>query len=232
MCKILIVEDESSIRSFLKVSLKTNNFEVIEAEDGLLGLELARKEKPDVALLDVMMPNMDGIDLCKILRSEFPSMGIIMLTARGQDMDKIVGLQGGADDYVVKPFNPTELILRLKALIRRSKSDNRDADSSVIERYPFKVDTYSQKVYKHDKILELTPKEYLLIKMLMENPGRAFSREQLLNLVWGWDFFGESKIVDVNIRRLRTKIEDSASTPEFIETVWGTGYRWTERGLE
>ncbi|SHH49612.1 DNA-binding response regulator, OmpR family, contains REC and winged-helix (wHTH) domain [Clostridium collagenovorans DSM 3089] len=229
MCKILIVEDESSIRSFLKVSLKSNKFDVIEAEDGLKGLELARIEKPQIAVLDVMMPNMDGFQLCKKLREEFPDIGIIMLTARGQDIDKISGLESGADDYVVKPFNPAELILRVKAILRRMESNAKEVDANIIESYPFKIDNYSQKAYKNDEILDLTPKEYLLIKLLMENPGKAFSREELLNLVWGWNFFGESKIVDVNIRRLRTKIEETASRPEFIETVWGTGYRWNER---
>lgn len=229
MCKILIVEDESSIRSFLKVSLKSNKFDVIEAEDGLKGLELARIEKPQIAVLDVMMPNMDGFELCKKLREEFSDIGIIMLTARGQDIDKISGLESGADDYVVKPFNPAELILRVKAILRRMESNNKEVDANIIESYPFKIDNYSQKVYKDDEVLDLTPKEYLLIKLLMENPGKAFSREELLNLVWGWNFFGESKIVDVNIRRLRTKIEETASKPEFIETVWGTGYRWNER---
>jgi two-component system alkaline phosphatase synthesis response regulator PhoP len=224
--KILIVEDEEGIRGFLRINFQRNNYKVLEASSGEEGINIARVEKPKVAILDVMLPGIDGFMVCETLRKEFPSMGIIMLTAKGQDLDKIMGLECGADDYVVKPFNPTELILRTKALIRRSSENNEVTENRMIESYPFKIDTYSQKIYKGEIELELTPKEYMLMKIFIENPEKAFSRDELLNLVWGYNFIGDPKIVDVNIRRLRTKIEETASQPIFIQTVWGTGYRW------
>jgi DNA-binding response OmpR family regulator len=150
-----------------------------------------------------------------------------MLTAKGQDMDRIMGLEYGADDYMTKPFNPTELILRAKALLRRIEQKEGKNRSFIVDSQPFKIDTYSQKAYKNDNELDITPKEFLLLKLFIENPGKAFSRDELLNLVWGYNFIGDPKIVDVNIRRLRTKVEESSSNPKFIETVWGTGYRWS-----
>lgn len=222
--KILIVEDESSIRSLLKVSFKNSGYIMIEATSGEEGIEKAKLDSPHVAILDVMLPGIDGFAVCETLRKEFPQMGIIMLTARGQDLDKISGLKLGADDYVIKPFNPIELVLRVQALIRRI--DDRKPKECVIESYPFKIDTTAHIVYKEDKVIEMTPKEYLLMKIFVENQGKAFTRDELLDLVWGWDFIGDTKIVDVNIRRLRRKIEDDASKPVFIETVWGVGYRW------
>jgi DNA-binding response OmpR family regulator len=224
--KILIVEDEEGIRGFLRINFLRNNFKVLEANCGEEGIQIARIEKPKVAILDVMLPGMDGFKTCEVLRKEFPSIGIIMLTAKTQDMDKIMGLECGADDYVVKPFNPTELILRTKALLRRLSENNETEEKRFIESNPFRIDTYSQKIYKDDFELEITPKEYILMKIFIENPEKAFSRDELLNLVWGYDFIGDPKIVDVNIRRLRTKIEEKASQPIFIQTVWGTGYRW------
>ncbi|BAB81946.1 two-component response regulator [Clostridium perfringens str. 13] len=153
-------------------------------------------------------------------------MGIIMLTAKGEDMDKIMGLQFGADDYVLKPFNPLEITLRVKALIRRLEGINEENNSDCIEVDNFKLDLYSQSLYKENVEIDVTPKEFLLMKIFMQNPGKAFTRDELLNLVWGIDFFGDPKIVDVNIRRLRSKIEENSSKPKYIETVWGTGYRW------
>jgi len=224
MYKILIVEDEDNIRGFLNINFKRNDFEVIEAATGEEGVQKALLEKPDVAILDLMLPGMDGYKVCEILRKEFPKMGIIMLTAKGQDMDKIMGLEYGADDYVVKPFNPIELTLRVKSLLRRI--DVKEKESDKIKSGAFLIDTYAQKVYKNNVEIDLTPKEYMMLKIFMENPGKAFSRDELLNLVWDYNFFGDSKIVDVNIRRLRSKIEDNPSVPDYIETVWGTGYRW------
>ncbi|QXM06179.1 response regulator transcription factor [Crassaminicella indica] len=223
--KILIVEDESSIRSLLRVSFKNSDYIVIEASSGEEGIEKARREKPSVAILDVMLPGIDGFMVCEALRKEYPHMGMIMLTARSQDTDKILGLKLGADDYVIKPFNPTELVLRVQALLRRM-DDGKNKDDAIIENGFFKIDTKAHIVYKKDVVIDMTPKEYLLMKMFMENPGKAFTRDELLDLVWGWDFVGDTKIVDVNIRRLRRKIEDDASNPNFIETVWGVGYRW------
>ena len=205
--KILLVEDEESIRGFLRINFQRENFQVI-------------------AILDVMLPGMNGFEVCQKLRESFPRMGIIMLTAKGEDMDKIMGLQFGADDYVLKPFNPLEITLRVKALIRRLEGINEENNSDCIEVDNFKLDLYSQSLYKENVEIDVTPKEFLLMKIFMQNPGKAFTRDELLNLVWGIDFFGDPKIVDVNIRRLRSKIEENSSKPKYIETVWGTGYRW------
>ena len=225
MAKILLVEDEVSIRGFLKINLARNDFEIIEASNGEDGISKAMIEKPDVAILDVMLPGIDGFQVCNKLRSEFPKMGIIMLTAKGQDMDKIMGLEYGADDYIVKPFNPLEVVLRIKALLRRLENNTENKLNELVNG-PFVINLYSQKITKNNVEIELTPKEYLIMKTFIENPNKAFSRDELLNKVWGYNYFGDPKIIDVNIRRLRSKIEENASTPQFIETVWGIGYRW------
>ncbi|WP_283701006.1 response regulator transcription factor [Clostridium perfringens] len=224
--KILLVEDEESIRGFLRINFQRENFQVIECESGEEGVRKALIEKPDIAILDVMLPGMNGFEVCQKLRESFPRMGIIMLTAKGEDMDKIMGLQFGADDYVLKPFNPLEITLRVKALIRRLEGINEENNSDCIEVDNFKLDLYSQSLYKENVEIDVTPKEFLLMKIFMQNPGKAFTRDELLNLVWGIDFFGDPKIVDVNIRILRSKIEENSSKPKYIETVWGTGYRW------
>ena len=225
MEKILLVEDEISIRGFLKINFERSNFQVIEAGTGEEGIRKALLEKPDVAILDVMLPGIDGYQVCNELRKKFNKIGIIMLTAKGQDMDKIMGLEYGADDYIVKPFNPIEVTLRVKALLRRIQGDKEEKNENTIEIHPFKLDLYSKTLYKNEAEIDLTPKEFMLMKIFLENPGKALSRDELLNLVWGIDFFGDSKIVDVNIRRLRAKIEDKSSEPMYIGTVWGTGYR-------
>lgn len=222
MNKILLVEDEDSIRSFLKINLERNNLKVIEATNGEDALKLASIENPKIAILDVMLPGIDGFEVCNKLRGEFSNMGIIMLTAKGQDIDKIMGLEYGADDYIVKPFNPLEVVLRVKALLRRI--GDKDRDKLKLGR--FMIDMYSQKVLKDNIEIEVTPKEYLLIKIFMQNPNKAFTRDELLDFVWGENYFGDAKIIDVNIRRLRAKIEENASEPRYIETVWGIGYRW------
>ena len=225
--KILICEDEGSIRAFLKINFERNGFSVVEAESGEEALRLTELEKPHVVVLDVMLPGIDGYEVCRRLRESHPNIGIIMLTAKGQDTDKIVGLERGADDYVVKPFNPTEFILRTKALIRRLEEAKGIKDEGqLLESKGFVMDKYSQTLKKGQDYIELTPKEFAIMKIFLENEGKAFSRDELLNLVWGYDFIGDPKIVDVNMRRLRAKIEDSPSEPQFIETVWGTGYRW------
>lgn len=225
--KILICEDESSIRAFLKINFERNGFTVIEAGSGEEALRLTELEKPHVAVLDVMLPGMDGFEVCRRLRETHPNIGIIMLTAKGQDLDKISGLEHGADDYVVKPFNPTEFILRTKALIRRLEDAKGIAEEGkLLVSRAFTMDKYSQTLKKGEEYIELTPKEFAIMKIFLENEGKAFSRDELLNLVWGFDFIGDPKIVDVNMRRLRSKIEDNPSEPQFIETVWGTGYRW------
>ncbi|WP_251861178.1 response regulator transcription factor [Clostridium sp. Marseille-Q2269] len=225
MDKILIVEDEASIRGFVKVNLKMNNFDVIEASTGEEGIKKVREYKPQVVILDIMLPGIDGLKVCKMIRQEFPNMGIIMLTAKSQDTDKVLGLEYGADDYIIKPFNPLELTLRIKAILRRVNAVKGD-DTNIITGGPFTIDLYSKKIYKEKQEIDVTPTEYSLMKIFIENPGKAFNRDELLDLVWGYDFMGDSKIVDVNIRRLRSKIEENPSDPKFIKTVWGTGYRW------
>ncbi|WP_027627095.1 response regulator transcription factor [Ruminiclostridium cellobioparum] len=224
--KVLIVEDEESIRGFLKINFRKNDFVVIEAGSGEEGIDKARQERPSVVLLDVMLPGMDGFQVCEVLRKEFPDMGIIMLTARGQDIDRIKGLEFGADDYVLKPFNTTELILRAKSLLRRLGGNKANDRAETVNSGAFRIDVYSQRVFKDGTEIMLTPKEYLLLKLFLENQNKAFTRDELLDKIWGYDFIGDTKIVDVNIRRLRSKIEDKNSAAMYIETVWGTGYRW------
>ena len=227
MKKILIVEDEESIRGFLKINLKRNGFEVLETNNGEEGLEILEREEPAMVILDVMLPGIDGFEVCKRIREKQEDIGIIMLTAKGQEMDKIIGLEYGADDYMVKPFNPMELLLRIKAILRRIGKDD---EKKVLKEGIFTVDIYGKKIFKGDEEIDLTPKEYALIKIFIENPNRAFSRDELLDLAWGKNYFADSKIIDVNIRRLRSKIEDSSSKQGYIETIWGFGYRW--RGEE
>ena len=225
MKKILIIEDEESIRGFLKINLKRNGYEVIEADNGELGVKLALKEKPAIIILDVMLPGIDGFKVCKIIRNEDEKVGIIMLTAKSQDLDKIMGLEYGADDYIIKPFNPMELLLRIKALLRRI-SDYEEKKGLIQGK--FKLDIYAKRIFKNNKEIDLTPKEYSIIKLFIENPNKAFSRDELMDLVWGEDYIGDPKIVDVNIRRLRSKIECSSLNEKFIETIWGFGYRWRD----
>ena len=225
MKKILIIEDEESIRGFLKINLKRNGYEVIEADNGELGVKLALKEKPAIIILDVMLPGIGGFKVCKIIRNEDEKVGIIMLTAKSQDLDKIMGLEYGADDYIIKPFNPMELLLRIKALLRRI-SDYEEKKGIIQGK--FKLDIYAKRIFKNNKEIDLTPKEYSIIKLFIENPNKAFSRDELMDLVWGEDYIGDPKIVDVNIRRLRSKIECSSLNEKFIETIWGFGYRWRD----
>src|SRR5699024_1797737 len=225
---ILVVEDEESIRKFTKINLERSGYKVLEAATGEECIETARIEKIDVVVLDIMLPGIDGYKVCKILREEFPEIGIIMLTAKSQDIDKIMGLEYGTDDYMIKPFNPLELVLRVRSLIRRMNTNKskEEAEENIINYDPFKIDLYSRKFYKNNKEVDLTPTEYSVIKLFIESPGRAFGRDEILNLVWGYDFIGDTKIVDVNIRRIRAKIEDNSSDPQFIEIEWGIGYRW------
>lgn len=225
--KILLVEDEDAIRKFVKINLEREGYQVFEAGSGEDGIDLAKKEHPEIVVLDIMLPGIDGFEVCRILRQEFPDLGIIMLTAKAEDLDKIMGLQFGSDDYMTKPFNPTELSLRIKSLERRLDAKNTKVpQASVINHPPFELDTYARKFYYQSKEVELTPTEYIIMKLFMENPGKALKREEILTRVWGNEYLGDSKIVDVNIRRLRSKIEQNSAKPRFIETVWGMGYRW------
>lgn len=223
--KVLVVEDEASIRKFIVINLERSGFVIYEADTGEKGLELAANCKPDVLVLDVMLPGVDGFEVCKRVRRDMPDIAIIMLTARTQDADKITGLELGADDYMVKPFNPLELIARINTILRRTSSGRAQVSSSI----PFRnllMDIDSQRFFKNGTEIELTPTEFAVLKLFMSNPGRALSRNELLNTVWGRNYFGDLKTLDVYIRRIREKIEDNPSQPQFIETVWGYGYRW------
>ena len=229
MKKVLVLEDESSIRSFVVINLRRSGYEPIEAETGEKAFEQLKKH-PDirVALLDVMLPDadIDGFDVCRALRASDPKIGIIMLTAKGQEMDKVTGLMTGADDYVTKPFAIAELMARVDALYRRMGIDGSDGDPAEIYHGPFRLNTRNRTLEKGGERIKLTQIEYSIIKMFMDNPGKALSREDILNSVWGKDYFGELKIVDVNIRRLRLKIENDPTIPAYITTVWGYGYKW------
>lgn len=222
--KILVVEDEESIRRFIVINLKRNGFEVMEASCGEEALKKAMDNEPDLVVLDVMLPDIDGFEVCRAMRQKFPDMAIIMLTARGQAMDKVLGLELGADDYVVKPFNPLELTARIRAVLRRIQK-NGSGNKKIISR-SFVLDPEGHKFFKKDNELQLTPREFYMMMLFMKNPGRAFSRDEILNAVWGEDYVGDPKTVDVHVRRLREKIEDDPAKPEYIETVWGMGYRW------
>jgi Response regulators consisting of a CheY-like receiver domain and a winged-helix DNA-binding domain len=227
MKKVLVLEDESSIRSFVIINLKRSGYEPIEAETGEQALELV-KQNPDVkvALLDVMLPDIDGFEVCRRIRASDPKMGIIMLTAKAQEMDKVTGLMTGADDYVTKPFSPAELTARIDALYRRMGGGEEIDTTGELHHGPFRLNTRNRTLEKNGERIKLTQIEYSIIKLFMDNPGRALSREDILNAVWGRDYFGELKIVDVNIRRLRIKIEDNSTIPTYITTVWGYGYKW------
>ena len=227
MKKVLVLEDESSIRSFIVINLIRAGYEVVEAETGQEALEKL-SENPDVrvTLLDIMLPGIDGFEVCRRVRAAYPHIGIIMLTARSQEMDKVTGLMTGADDYVTKPFSPAELTARVDALIRRLGIDDEERASTELVSGPFLLNTRNRTLEKDGQRLKLTQIEYLLMKLFMENPGKAMSREDILTAVWGNDFKGELKTVDVNIRRLRIKIESDPTEPEYITTVWGYGYKW------
>ena len=227
MRKVLVLEDETNIRSFVVINLKRAGYDTIEAGTGEEALALIQKN-PDVqvALLDIMLPGeIDGFEVCRRIRAGNPQVGIIMLTARTQEMDKVSGLMTGADDYVTKPFSPAELTARVDALFRRTGgAPVRDVDE--LSQPPFLLNTRNRTLEKNGKRVKLTQVEYSIVKLFMENPGKALSREEILDTVWGKDYFGELKIVDVNIRRLRIKIEDNAQKPTFVNTVWGYGYKW------
>ena len=225
MKKILVLEDEANIRSFVVINLNRAGYETIEAGTGEEALEQLRLN-PDVrvALLDIMLPDMDGFEVCRRIRAGNSKIGIIMLTARTQEMDKVTGFMTGADDYVTKPFSPAELTARIDALYRRIGGDM--MDDGEIQQPPFVLNTRKRTLEKNGQRIKLTQVEYAIMKMFMENPGKALSREEILEAVWGRDYYGEVKIVDVNIRRLRLKVEDDPTSPTYITTVWGYGYKW------
>ena len=224
--KVLILEDEENIRSFVVINLRRAGYEVVEAGTGQEALDRLM-ENPDtgVAILDVMLPDMDGFEVCRRIRANSKHIGVMMLTARTQEMDKVTGLMTGADDYVTKPFSPAELTARIDALFRRLGGEN-GIHSELLSQGPFVMNTRNHTLEKAGVKIRLTQVEYAIMKLFMQNPGRALSREDILGVVWGKDYDGELKIVDVNIRRLRIKVEDDTSNPTYITTVWGFGYKW------
>ena len=228
MGKILIVEDEANIRQLVRYNLEKEGFQIIEAVDGLQGVKLAKIEKPDLVLLDLMLPEMDGLEVCRNIKGNTgtSSMPIIMLTAKSEEIDKVIGLELGADDYMTKPFSPRELVARVKAVLRRSQKDTTLPGELSVGRLRFNFSRYE--VHMGNVKLELTPKEYELLKMLATNLGKVFTREQLLEKVWGYEYFGDTRTVDVHVRHLRAKMESDPQTAEAIETIRGFGYRLRE----
>ena len=235
MKRILVCEDEASIRDFVVINLKRSGYEVVEAGSGEEALQKFEDYKGDVdiALLDIMLPGMDGFAVCKELRQKSSSMGIIILTARTQEMEKVGGLMMGADDYVTKPFSPSELMARVDALYRRVMALRSREEVSYLEEIEsgdFVLNLRSRTLLKQGQPLELTQVEFQIMEYFFTNPGKALSRTNILTRVWGEEYFGEEKIVDVNIRRLRMKIEEDPSSPQYILTVWGMGYKWNVQG--
>ena len=225
MSKVLIVEDEANIRQLVKYNLEKESFQVIEAEDGLQGLRLAKAEKPDLVLLDLMLPQMDGLEVCRSLKGNqaTAALPIIMLTAKSEEIDKVIGLELGADDYMTKPFSPRELVARVKAVLRRSQKEAALPGELSVGRLRFNFSRYE--VHMGNAKLELTPKEYELLKMLATNLGKVFTREQLLEKVWGYEYFGDTRTVDVHVRHLRAKMSTDPETADALETIRGFGYR-------
>lgn len=221
--KVLVVDDEKLIVKGIRFSLEQDGMEVDCAYDGEEALEAAKKTEYDVILLDVMLPKLTGFEVCQQIR-EFSNMPIIMLTAKGDDMDKILGLEYGADDYITKPFNILEVKARIKAIIRRSSKKTAESQIKVVTFGELKIDCESRRVYVAGKEVNLTAKEFDLLELLIFNPNKVYSRENLLNIVWGYDYPGDVRTVDVHIRRLREKIEDNPSEPKYIHTKWGVGY--------
>ena len=226
MKKVLILEDEVNIRSFVVINLQRAGYTVVEAGTGQEALDrLQEQQDIQVAILDIMLPDIDGFEVCRRIRAGNKQMGIIMLTARTQEMDKVTGLMTGADDYVTKPFSPAELTARVDALFRRIGQDAA-GNSEIMSQGPFVMNTRNHTLDKNGTRIRLTQVEYSIMKLFMRNPGKALSREDILAEVWGKEYDGELKIVDVNIRRLRIKIEDDTANPTYITTVWGYGYKW------
>ena len=221
--KILVVDDEKLIVKGIRFSLEQEGMEVDCAYDGEEALECARKCEYDLVLLDVMLPKLDGFEVCQQIR-EFSDMPIVMLTAKSEDMDKILGLEYGADDYITKPFNILEVKARIKAIMRRTSKRKEPAGSPVLIKGNMKIDCESRRVFIGEREINLTAKEFDVLELLATNPNKVYSRENLLNLVWGYDYPGDARTVDVHIRRLREKIEMIPSEPKYVHTKWGVGY--------
>lgn len=222
--KVLVVDDEKLIVKGIRFSLEQDGMEVDCAYDGEEALEKAKSNAYDMILLDVMLPKMDGFEVCQQIR-EFSNVPIVMLTAKGDDMDKILGLDYGADDYITKPFNILEVKARIKAIMRRVGRKQEDKNvTRVIESHDMRLDCDGRRVYIKDREINLTAKEFEVLELLMKNPNKVYSRESLLKLIWGSDYPGDVRTVDVHIRRLREKIEEVPSEPVYVHTKWGVGY--------
>ncbi len=230
MKRILVCEDEDVIRDFVVINLKRAGYDVVDVNCGEAALEAFERENGnfDIALLDIMMPGIDGFAVCKTLRSKSSAIGIIMLSAKSQEMDKVSGLMLGADDYITKPFSPSELTARIDAIYRRvSMTVTKDEKEPTIESGPFVLNLKSRTVSKNGTPVELTQVEYQILEYFMNNQNTALDRSSILTHIWGENYFGDDKIVDVNVRRIRMKIEDEPSNPRYIQTIWGFGYKWT-----
>lgn len=235
MKRILVCEDEDVIRDFVVINLRRAGYEVIDVNCGEDALAVFDREKGDfdIALLDIMMPGIDGFSVCKELRKKSATLGIIMLSAKTQEMDKVSGLMLGADDYITKPFSPSELTARIDAVYRRvSMSFVQQEQSSLIKSGPFVLNTKSRTVTKNDELIELTQVEYQILEYFFKNQNTAMDRHSILSHIWGDKYPGDDKIVDVNIRRIRMKIEDEPSHPRYIATIWGFGYKWCDDSTE
>ena len=222
--RVLVVDDEKLIVKGIRFSLEQDGYEVSCAYDGEEALSMAKEGNFDIILLDLMLPKLSGLDVCQQIR-EFSDVPIIMLTAKGEDMDKIMGLEYGADDYITKPFNILEVKARIKAILRRAKKSEKSQETGrVVSAGDLKLDTDSRRVYIRDKEVNLTAKEFDVLQLLATNPNKVYSRENLLNTIWGYEYPGDLRTVDVHIRRLREKIEDNPSEPRYVHTKWGDGY--------
>lgn len=225
MRTILVVDDEPSIVTLLKFNLEQAGYNVLTAEDGPSGLEAALNEKPDLMVLDLMLPGMDGMDVCKTLRQEKVNLPILMLTAKDDEFDKILGLELGADDYLTKPFSPREVVARVKAILRRSQSEDAEQSEQILKIGDLEIHLDRYDVYFKDRQLVLTPKEFELLLYLANHRGKVLSRDQLLNGVWDFQYDGDTRIVDVHISHLREKIEEDTKKPVYIRTIRGFGYK-------
>lgn len=223
--KILLVDDEEMIVESIEFALVQEGYEVVKAHDGQEALQQVQLAKPNLIVLDLMLPKLSGLEVCRLLRREQNDIPIIMLTAKGEEIDRVIGLEVGADDYLIKPFSLRELVARIKALLRRSKPTEAEGKSKVFQHGDLMINLSEHRVMVGEREVELSPKEFKILAMLMGAPGRVFSREELLEQVWGLDFYGDTKTVDVHIRWLREKIEEDPSNPKFIQTVRGFGYR-------
>ena len=227
--KVLVVDDEKLIVKGIRFSLEQDGMDVDCAYDGEEALAMARANEYDMILLDIMLPKMDGFEVCQAIR-EFSDMPIVMLTAKGDDMDKILGLEYGADDYITKPFNILEVKARIKAIMRRTYGPREKKEvSSVIVKGDLRLDCDSRRLFIHDKEVNLTAKEFDLLELLVKNENKVYSREDLLGLVWGKDYPGDVRTVDVHVRRLREKIETNPSEPKYVHTKWGVGYYYSQK---